>query len=100
MNVSEICLRAILFHCGILILSVREGVEISTPITILDISRYSELTNVYLNEAEGYFKITFENNDCEEDFKTEVLIHHSHMTEIFKSVLKEYYYMAFSLTDS
>lgn len=74
--------------------------EISTPITILDISRYSELTNVYLNEAEGYFKLTFENHDCEDDFKTEIHIHHSHMTEIFKQVLKEYYYMAFSLTDS
>jgi hypothetical protein len=75
-------------------------VKITTPKTILNISRYSELTNVYLNETEGVFKLTFENHDCETDFKTEVLIHHSHMNDIVKQVLNQYYYMALSLTDS
>ncbi len=73
--------------------------QISIPITTLDISRYSELTNVHLNETDGVFKLTFESHDCEDDFKTEIKIHHSHMNDIIKRVLNEYFYMTVSLTD-
>lgn len=95
----EICLRAILFHSVILIVSVREEVEISTPRTILDISRYTELTNVSLKDS-GNFILTFENHECEDEFLTEVRIHHSMMSHIVKLVLNQYQYLVIENTDS
>ncbi len=96
----EICLRAILFHSVILIVSVREEVNISIPTTLLDISRYTELMAVNFEEQDGIFKLTFENHECEDEFKTVIWIHHSHMNDIVKQVLNQYHYMALGVTDS